>query len=93
VWVAGCATGEEAYSVAMLLHEQMEAQYKNLGVQVFASDLDENAIKFARAALYPESVAADVGPARLKRFFTAENGHYRVPSACARPSCAPRRTS
>ncbi|HEX5998770.1 MAG TPA: chemotaxis protein CheB [Hyphomicrobiaceae bacterium] len=78
VWVAGCATGEEAYSVAMLIHQQMEAQHKNLGVQVFASDLDEDAIKIARAALYPESVAADVGPARLKRFFTAENGHYRV---------------
>ncbi|MFZ1105197.1 MAG: chemotaxis protein CheB, partial [Hyphomicrobiaceae bacterium] len=78
VWVAGCATGEEAYSIAMLLHEQMEAQHKNLGLQVFASDLDENAIRIARCALYPESVAADVGPDRLKRFFTAENGHYRV---------------
>jgi two-component system CheB/CheR fusion protein len=62
----------------MLLHEQMETQHKNLGLQIFASDLDESAIKIARGALYPESVAADVGPARLKRFFTAENGHYRV---------------
>jgi two-component system CheB/CheR fusion protein len=78
VWVAGCATGEEAYSVAMLLHEQMEAQHKNLALQVFASDLDESAIKIARCALYPEGIAADVGPARLKRFFSAENGHYRV---------------
>jgi two-component system CheB/CheR fusion protein len=78
VWVAGCATGEEAYSIAMLLHEQMETQHKNLSLQIFASDLDESAIKIARTALYPESVAADVGPARLKRFFTAENGHYRV---------------
>jgi two-component system CheB/CheR fusion protein len=78
VWVAGCASGEEAYSIAMVVHEQMESQHKNLSVQVFASDLDEGAIKTARAALYPESVAADVGPARLKRFFTAENGHYRV---------------
>jgi two-component system CheB/CheR fusion protein len=78
VWVAGSATGEEAYSVAMLLHEQMENQQKNLGLQIFASDLDETAIRIARAGLYPESVAADVGPDRLKRFFTAEKGHYRL---------------
>jgi two-component system CheB/CheR fusion protein len=78
VWVAGCATGEEAYSVAMLLHEQMEEQQKSLNVQIFASDLDERAIKTARAGLYPESVAGDVGPARLKRFFTPENGQFRV---------------
>jgi chemotaxis methyl-accepting protein methylase len=78
VWVAGCATGEEAYSVAMLMHEQMEEQQKNLVLQIFASDLDERAIKTARAALYPEGVAADVGTARLKRFFTPENGQYRV---------------
>jgi two-component system, chemotaxis family, CheB/CheR fusion protein len=57
---------------------QMETQHQNLGVQIFASDLDEDAIRVARAALYPESVAADVGSARLKRFFTPENGHYRV---------------
>jgi two-component system CheB/CheR fusion protein len=78
VWVAGCATGEEAYSVAMLLHEQMEEQHKSLNLQIFASDLDERAIKTARAALYPEGIAGDVGPDRLKRFFTAENGQFRV---------------
>ena len=61
VWVAGCATGEEAYSIAMLLHEQMEAQHKNLGVQVFASDLDENAIKIARAATGRNGVIAFTG--------------------------------
>jgi two-component system, chemotaxis family, CheB/CheR fusion protein len=78
VWVAGCATGEEAYSVALLLHDQMEKQQKNLGLQVFASDIDERAIKTARAALYPESIASDVGPTRLKRFFAAESGQFRV---------------
>jgi two-component system CheB/CheR fusion protein len=56
----------------------MENQQKSLDLQIFASDLDERAIKTARAALYPESTAADVGPARLKRFFTAENGQFRV---------------
>ncbi|HEX5998774.1 MAG TPA: chemotaxis protein CheB [Hyphomicrobiaceae bacterium] len=78
VWVAGCATGEEAYSVAILLHEQMEEQHKSLNLQIFASDIDERAIKTARAGLYPESVAGDIGPARLKRFFTPENGQFRV---------------
>jgi two-component system CheB/CheR fusion protein len=90
VWVAGCATGEEAYSLAILLHEQMEEQRKNLSVQIFATDLDEQAIRVARAAIYPESVAADVGADRLKRHFSAENGHYRV-SKRVRESvvCAP----
>jgi two-component system CheB/CheR fusion protein len=78
VWVAGCATGEEAYSLAILLHEQMEAQSKSLELQLFASDLDQDALKIGRAGIYPGSIAADVSPARLKRFFTAEDGHYRL---------------
>ena len=69
VWVAGCSSGEEAYSILMLLFEELEAARKSCPVQVFATDIDEDALEIARRGLYPESVAADVGPARLAKFF------------------------
>lgn len=78
VWVAGCATGEEAYSVAMLLCEyslQIEAPPSFL---IFATDLSGEAIQSAREGIYPESIAADVSPERLRRFFTLNNGSYHV---------------
>lgn len=78
VWVPGCATGEEAYSVAMLLREEAEAQQKNCGIQVFATDIDIDALEYARLGLYPESVAADISPERLARFFTREGNNYQV---------------
>ncbi|MGP1678983.1 MAG: chemotaxis protein CheB, partial [Burkholderiales bacterium] len=80
VWSAGCSTGEEAYSLAILLTERMEALAQNYTVQVFATDIDSQAIATARAGLYPASIAADVSPARLARFFTAEPGGsaYRI---------------
>lgn len=78
VWVAGCATGEEAYSVAMLLREQMELHQCASDLQVFATDIDERAISHARNALYPASITTDVSPARLKKFFTPEKDHFRV---------------
>ena len=78
VWVPGCATGEEAYSIAMLLYEQFELQNKNLGVQIFATDLDTDAIETARQGVYPMSIAADVSPMRLQKFFHEEGEHYRV---------------
>ncbi|HEX6275727.1 MAG TPA: CheR family methyltransferase [Polyangiaceae bacterium] len=77
-WVAGCSTGEEAYTVAMLLQEQMDAVNVHCAAQIFASDLDADAIQFARAGVYPDSIATDVTPERLERFFVRENGYYRI---------------
>jgi two-component system CheB/CheR fusion protein len=78
VWVAGCATGEEAYSVAMLLAESASRHPRSPTVQVFASDIDETALHRAREGVYPETIAADVSPERLKRFFIREGQYYRV---------------
>src|SRR3712207_5334904 len=78
VWAAGCATGEEAYSLAMLLIERAERLPRPPAVQVFASDIDEAALGRAREGVYPEAIAADVSPERLKRFFVREGQHYRV---------------
>ncbi|MGD9730710.1 MAG: chemotaxis protein CheB [Desulfamplus sp.] len=71
VWSSGCSTGEEAYSIAILLAEKMESLKKVFKVQVFATDIDSQAISTARAGIYPASIAADISPERLARFFTA----------------------
>ncbi|PIU20480.1 MAG: chemotaxis protein CheR, partial [Elusimicrobia bacterium CG08_land_8_20_14_0_20_59_10] len=80
VWVPGCSTGEEAYSIAMLLVERMETIKAGCTAQVFATDIDPQAIAAARAGIYPASIAADISPERLARFFTAEPGGsaYRI---------------
>ncbi|EKV28925.1 Chemotaxis protein methyltransferase CheR [Caenispirillum salinarum AK4] len=78
VWVAGCATGEEAYSVAILLLEEAERRRVTLPIQIFATDLDEGALGTAREARYPEAIQADVSEERLRRFFVREGRHYRV---------------
>ena len=78
IWVAGCATGEEAYSLAMLCSERMTNMIDPPKVQIFATDIDENAINFARAGLYTINDAADVSPERLQRFFTMEGEQYLV---------------
>lgn len=78
VWVAGCSTGEEAYSLAMLLVECLTQRRLRLTVQIFASDLDDRAIQTARAGLYPIGIAEDVTSSRLQRFFIKEDGSYRV---------------
>jgi two-component system CheB/CheR fusion protein len=78
VWVAGCGTGEEAYGLAMLLIEQSQAAQWSGPIQVFASDVDKEALDIARTGIYPESIAADVPPARLRRFFVKDGTHYRV---------------
>jgi two-component system, chemotaxis family, CheB/CheR fusion protein len=80
VWCAGCSTGEEAYSLAMLLQEQMEKRNQTHTVQLFATDIDNRAIATARAGLYPASIATDLTPERLERFFTAEadGSVYRI---------------
>lgn len=78
VWIAGCSTGEEAYSLAMLFREQITTQTSVMKLQVFASDIDPDAVAFAREGLYPETIASDVSPTRLSRFFTKEENGYRV---------------
>lgn len=80
VWVAGCSTGEEAYSIAILLLEHREALRSNAAIQVFATDADSRAIEVARAGVYPASIAADVSPERLARHFRTESdgSAYRV---------------
>ena len=70
VWVPGCATGEEPYSLAMLLLEQQAAAQNPCRLQIFATDVDEQALEVARRGIYPEGISADVSPERLARFFT-----------------------
>ncbi len=79
VWVAGCVTGEEAYSIAMLLSEAMVAANLPVKVQLFASDIDADAIEVARRAIYPACINGDVSPERLGKFFVRlDEQHYRL---------------
>jgi two-component system CheB/CheR fusion protein len=78
VWLVGCATGEEAYSLAILLSEHLAQLDDPPQVQIFASDIDNEALAEARAHVYPETIAADVSPERLRHFFIKEGTHYRV---------------
>ena len=78
VWSIGCATGEEAYGLAMLLFEEADRQDIQPEIEIFASDLDERSIARAREGLYPAAIEADVSPERLERFFTREGEYYRV---------------
>jgi two-component system CheB/CheR fusion protein len=79
VWVPGCSTGEEAYSIAIGLMEALGDDALATSLQIFATDISERSIAKARAALYPESIAADISEERLRRFFVKEDGGaYRV---------------
>ncbi len=78
VWVSGCATGEEAYTVAMLLKDHMDKMKRKFKVQVFASDIDAGAIEIARTGVYPASIANDVPPEYLKNFFTKEKECFKI---------------
>ena len=78
VWSVGSATGEEAYSLGMLLLEEAARREQPPQIQIFASDLHERSLRQAREGLYPETIAADVSADRLERFFQEENGGYRV---------------
>ena len=78
VWTAGCASGEEAYSAAMLLTEYAEKQSDAPQIMVFATDIDDEAIAQARAHTYPETIETDVSPERLKRFFQKDGSRYRI---------------
>ena len=78
VWVPGCATGEEAYSLAILLHEYAQNVQKPPSIQIFATDIDQKALDIARTGQYPESIASDISTQHLARYFTKEGIQYRV---------------
>ncbi|MFZ3054137.1 MAG: CheR family methyltransferase [Sulfuricurvum sp.] len=79
-WSCGCSSGEEPYSLAILLQERIETLGNPYTIQIFATDIDTRAIATARAGLYPISIAADITPQRLEKFFTLEpdGKHYRI---------------
>lgn len=78
VWVAGCATGEEAYAIATLLYEHAARLTSPPAIQVFATDIDDEVIHYARAGLFPATIEADVSAERLQRFFQKDQGQYRI---------------
>jgi two-component system CheB/CheR fusion protein len=80
VWVPGCSTGEEAYSIAILLREHMPKGQGAPKLQIFASDIDEPALQMARLGRYPATIDRDMRPDRLERYFVREDGTYRIAS-------------
>jgi two-component system, chemotaxis family, CheB/CheR fusion protein len=78
IWSVGCSTGEEAYSLAILLLEEAARSNATCRIQVFASDLHEHSLAKAREGFYPGDIETDVSPERLKRYFIKENGGYRI---------------
>jgi chemotaxis methyl-accepting protein methylase/signal transduction histidine kinase/chemotaxis response regulator CheB len=78
IWVAGCATGEEAYSVAILLKEAMEAQGRTVPAKIFATDVHQDSLRKASIGLYPENAMAGVSPERRARFFTPREQNFQV---------------
>src|SRR5439155_15283154 len=78
VWVPGCATGEEVYSLAIMLREQTEQTRSRAKVQLFATDIDEAALAVARAGRYPDTLLQGVSKERLERFFTTEGTSYVI---------------
>ena len=78
VWSVGCASGEEAYSLAILLLEHASALEERRTIQIFASDIDEDSLARSRDGIYPSAIEADVSPERLQRFFTRQGNHYQV---------------
>jgi two-component system CheB/CheR fusion protein len=78
VWVPGCSTGEEVYSLAIILHEHLEQTSKRVKLQLFGTDINNEAIEKARMGLYPASIAADVGNEFLEKYFNKEGEHFRI---------------
>jgi two-component system CheB/CheR fusion protein len=78
IWIAGCSTGEETYSLAMLFREQIAAAKRDVKLQIFASDVDPDAVARAREGLYSVAIEADVSSDRLARFFSKEDHGYRI---------------
>jgi two-component system CheB/CheR fusion protein len=93
-WVAGCSTGEEAYTLAMLFREVADATpgFADATLQIFATDLSRDAIDVARRGLYPASTAREVSAARLERFFTPQDKGFRV-NQSIRETIVSRRTT
>jgi len=83
VWVAGCSTGEEAYSIAITLLEYLWGHTRNISqaamaIQIFATDISDAALDRARSGLYPDAAVAEISPQRLKRFFVRQEGGYQI---------------
>ena len=78
VWIPGCASGEEAYTISILLHEAADRFNSQRKFQIFASDISDESLETARNGLYPETISTDVSAGRLRRFFVKEGNQYRV---------------
>ena len=78
IWVPGCSTGEEVYSIAINLVEYLGETQSNISVQIFGTDISELVIEKARAGIYLKNITADVSPARLSRFFVERDGGYQI---------------
>ena len=78
IWVPACSTGEEAYSVAILVQEYIGTLKQKYNVQIFATDIDKDAVDMARTGLYPDSISVDVSPERLSQFFTKKANAYKI---------------
>ncbi len=80
IWVVGCSTGEEPYSIAMLIKEQLESLNQSFKIQIFATDIEERSINVARSAVYPANIVSDISPQRLARFFVMQpdGTSYRI---------------
>jgi two-component system CheB/CheR fusion protein len=78
IWVTACSTGEEVYSLAMLIHEHLQRQRSNLSVKIFATDLDRAALEHASAGIYPDAISRDMSPKRLQRFFVQKGDQFQV---------------
>ncbi len=78
IWVAGCSTGEEVYSLAICLLEYLEGRPENVSIKILATDLNELALERARAGVYLDNIEVDVSPTRLRRFFVRQDGHYQI---------------
>lgn len=78
IWSAGCSTGEEAYSLAILMQELMEETGRKLEIKIFATDIDTQAIERASKGVFPESISEDITPERLAKYFTEKNDQYHI---------------
>jgi len=78
IWVPGCATGEEAYSIAIIVRECLGELNQDIDIQVFATDIDDDAVNRGRSGIYPIGIGADVSPERLRRFFTQAEDTYAI---------------
>ena len=73
IWVPGCSTGEEAYSIAIIIQEYLEETKKNCCIKIFATDIDNGNIEKARLGIFPDGIVSDISPQRLEKFFTKQN--------------------